>query len=199
MRCSLHTAAPTDPSLTCSRTFVPHPSVVIGFVLSSIIRALGETTDPSALAPWTVARPLVSSFLYIAIAVPLARFALAPVYRRFLHARLMRHARRTQFALLAVISALSLGVAITGLIGSSPLLGVYVVGLVLSYLPPPTPPPTEHPCQPSDEGAQAHAHPFHEAFETFLLPLQSWFFSPLFFASIGCVPPSSSHMSSFSS
>ena len=109
----------------------------------------------------------------------------------------MRHPERPKLALIGVVAGLSLGVAITGLIGSSPLLGVYIIGLSLTYLPPAetaaadaaigealrsqenTPAPSVH----------VKVHPFHEAFETYLLPLQTWFFSPLFFASIGTAIP----------
>jgi Kef-type K+ transport system membrane component KefB len=166
---------------------------VIGFVLSTIIRTLGETSPPSAIAPWSVAQPLVTSFLYITLAIPVVRFGFAPLYRRYIHVRLMDHPERPKLALLGVIGGLSLGVAITGLIGSSPLLGVYLIGLSLTYLPPPAKAATgealrSHENTPAPS-VHAKVHPFHEAFETYLLPLQTWFFSPLFFSSIGFVLP----------
>lgn len=106
----------------------------------------------------------------------------------------MRHPERPKLALIGVIGGLALGVAITGLIGSSPLLGVYVVGLSLTYLPPAEAAAAEASTHSAALRSQENTpvpsvhdkvHPFHEAFETYLLPLQTWFFSPLFFASIG--------------
>lgn len=159
----------------------PSTRTVIGFVLSTVIRSLGEVSNPSDIPPWSVARPLVTSFLYIALAVPFARYILAPSYRRFLHSRLIRSRFRTRIAFVLLIGALSLGVAVTMLIGSSPLLGVYVVGLVLPYLSP-TPSLDDR-----ADGRVLEIQPFQEAFDLYLQPVQSYILSPLFFASIGCV------------
>lgn len=154
---------------------------VIGFVLSTVIRRLGKVSNPSDIPPWSVARPLVTSFLYIALALPFARYILAPSYRRFLHGRLIRSRFRTRIAFVLLIGALSLGVAVTMLIGSSPLLGVYVVGLVLPYL---SPPPS---LDDRANGRVLEIQPFQEAFDLYLQPVQSYILSPLFFASIGSV------------
>ncbi|TKY84700.1 hypothetical protein EX895_006602 [Sporisorium graminicola] len=79
---------------------------IIGLVITSVIVSLGSSTTASvseaatisSIAPWTIARPIVSSFLLILVSWLLTQFALAPLGRRFIIPVLVRAMRVSRAA-----------------------------------------------------------------------------------------------------
>ncbi|SPO31492.1 uncharacterized protein UTRI_06622 [Ustilago trichophora] len=66
---------------------------IVGLVITSVITALGSSSESQhgsssgggvidAIKPWTIARPIVSSFLLLVVSWLLTQFALAPLARR---------------------------------------------------------------------------------------------------------------------
>ncbi|PWZ00964.1 hypothetical protein BCV70DRAFT_199329 [Testicularia cyperi] len=67
---------------------------IVGLVITGVISTLGSTAGSSqgsvSVAPWTIARPIVSSFLLIVVTSLLARFVLRPTATRLLFPALVR-------------------------------------------------------------------------------------------------------------
>lgn len=145
----------------------------IGFVLSSVISTLGSTlSSPGSIDPWAVARPLVTSLLFSLITPVVIKYALSPLFRRvFPTRRLQSDPHGPHAALFLLVGVFSGCLAITYVIGSSMLLGAYVAGLIVTAL------------DGHGEGEMRHA------FEAKIVPVQTYFLSPLFFASIGTAIP----------
>ncbi|SPO31679.1 uncharacterized protein UTRI_06622_B [Ustilago trichophora] len=83
---------------------------IVGLVITSVITTLGSSSSESqhgssggggveAIKPWTIARPIVSSFLLLVVSWLLTQFALAPLARRVVVPYISRlaHAAQTQF------------------------------------------------------------------------------------------------------
>lgn len=63
---------------------------IVGLVITGVISSLGPATGSReggslSIAPWTIARPIVSSFLLIVVSWLLSRFALRPAVRLVAH------------------------------------------------------------------------------------------------------------------
>ncbi|KAJ1021940.1 hypothetical protein NDA16_003702 [Ustilago loliicola] len=74
---------------------------IVGLVITSVIASLGSSTGSgsggiNSIPPWTIARPIVSSFLLITISWLLSQFALAPIAKRFVVPALARAMRAAQ-------------------------------------------------------------------------------------------------------
>lgn len=68
---------------------------IIGLVITSVVSTLGSSTQPggglSSVPPWTIARPVVSSFLLLVISWLLSRYILAPLARSIVIPALIRY------------------------------------------------------------------------------------------------------------
>ncbi|KAN0065614.1 hypothetical protein ACQY0O_000740 [Thecaphora frezii] len=144
---------------------------IIGLVISSIVTSLGSRRDavsasatasdlgsPSPLPGWTVARPIVSSFLLIAISIIVCRFVVRPVSVRWVFPYLATVDQRPRTIVARVYASLcaasaggeAFGVAtyVTTLlvaatacayavvseeIGSSLLIGCFCAGAMMKY------------------------------------------------------------------
>jgi Kef-type K+ transport system membrane component KefB len=103
------------------------------------------------------------------------KFILAPVYRSFVEERLQSHAHVANLFIMTGVLAAYLTIA--SFSGTSVLLGSFLAGCVLSYLP--------------AKQAQGHTS-FIQTFEEYFFGVQQYIFAPLFFASIGFAIPFSS-------
>lgn len=68
---------------------------IIGLVITSVVSTLGSSTQSggglSSVPPWTIARPVVSSFLLLVISWLLSRYILAPLSRSVVIPALIRY------------------------------------------------------------------------------------------------------------
>lgn len=126
---------------------------IIGLVISSVVSNLGSdsgssgtsvgdgrSTNPStSIAPWTAARPIVSSFLLLSITALLSRFVLAPFARKWskhvprLLIRLKVSNCAAEFGTLAFVSVIAIFATIAHYVGSSILIGCFCAGAMMSH------------------------------------------------------------------
>lgn len=74
---------------------------IVGLVITSVISTLGSSAEASTssdlnIKPWTIARPIVSSFLLLVVSWLLSQFVLAPITRRIIVPTMDRLARAAQ-------------------------------------------------------------------------------------------------------
>jgi Kef-type K+ transport system membrane component KefB len=107
---------------------------VVAFVLSEIVHLLGEQEDGAGSSLGAhIGRTIGVTFGLGILAIPVTRFVLAPLYMRYAHSAYREKAGKAGF--LGIMAVLFIGMtAGARYAGTSPLYGVYVGGLVVSYL-----------------------------------------------------------------
>lgn len=107
---------------------------VVAFVLSEIVHLLGEQEDgASSTLGGHIGRTIGVTFGLGIIAIPLTRYILAPLYVRYTRSAYREKAGESGF--LVIMAVLFVGMtAGARYAGTSPLYGVYIGGLVISYL-----------------------------------------------------------------
>lgn len=162
---------------------------IVGLVMSRIVQVLGKS---DGLQPWTVARPIVSSFLLVAVTAAASRCLLRPL-ARFLHRRtssLPLHGHLAMIPVLPITYSTYAGlllafVTLAHCIDSSPLIGVFCAGAMAQY--------TFKHTQLDGGGAYTQTHSVHHlsprAALNRLANVQRDLLLPLFFASIGFAIP----------
>ncbi|KAK0261075.1 hypothetical protein LTS09_004338 [Friedmanniomyces endolithicus] len=143
---------------------------VSGLVMSSVIQSLGSVSDGGSVnLGWLISRPIVASVAMTIVTPVLAKYVLAPVFRRVLQRRL------------ASIAAYA---------GTSVLFGGFLAGVLLSYLPSTqNDNAPEKQCESPEEQQEAELPSFAETFEHYVQDVQRYVLEPLFFASIGFAIP----------
>lgn len=123
------------------------------------------------------------------IATPiLTKWVLAPFFRRYIEYTFAKYDHISNIILMTLV--LSAFISIAAFAGTSILFGAFLAGSFLSYLP------SKHPDSPfvvvSREEGEANnekSPTFIHTFEKYLLGVQTFLMSPLFFASIGFAIP----------
>ncbi|KAK4152966.1 hypothetical protein C8A00DRAFT_15754 [Chaetomidium leptoderma] len=188
---NLAAAANVDFSQTRIGTVLVSAAVlddVCGLVLVSVIHNLRGIADDddggdgsgsgSAGLGWIIGRPVLASVLMAVLTPAVAKFAVAPVYRRFVEPGLaVRFGHVFNILLMTVV--LSAFLAIAAYAGASVLFGAFLAGAFLSGLP----------AKRNSGGGSERAPGFTETFEEYLGAPQKYVFQPLFFASIGFAVP----------
>jgi Kef-type K+ transport system membrane component KefB len=107
---------------------------VVAFVLSEIVSLLGEQdTGASSTLGAHIGRTIGVTFGLGIIAIPLTRFLVKPLYMRY--ARSPYRGKAGEAGFLGIMAVIFIGMtAGARYAGTSPLYGVYVGGLVVSYL-----------------------------------------------------------------
>lgn len=166
--------------------------------------ALGGEDSPNL--GWLIGRPTLVSGLLAIITPVLNKWAIAPLYRKFVEPRLPKTRKRHVVNVMIMIFVLCAFLSITGFGGTSVLYGAFMAGAFLTYLPSKHPTGPFHP--PSREDAEeAEARSIAEAtengdtieppicptfmhtFEKYFLDAVKYLLQPLFFASIGFAIP----------
>ena len=160
---------------------------VVALVLSSVIRTLGENLEGGeSIPPWSVARPIVTSFLLLVVTAALARFAAGPLVHtagpwieRWMSGRAAQHHLYNPFALTLWTAVLCAFVAVAYTIGSTVLLGAFCAGAFLTYV-----------YAKLEEGAGKPVDRLnpHRAYGA-IKAVQDCVLAPFFFASIGAAIP----------
>jgi Kef-type K+ transport system membrane component KefB len=157
--------------------------------MASIVTSLNPASTSNNLG-WSIGRPIMAAGL-LTIFVPLLhKFAICPLYIRFLAPRIISRSSPLPMAILVLtLAALCTGAAYAG---TSILYGAYLAGVVLTYL-------DAHTGRTTDPGVAPAPNQGHTTngdittyvsiFHTTIGPLQSGFLEPLFFASIGFAIP----------
>lgn len=192
---------------------------IVGLVITSVIATLGSTTTAgagmSSIAPWTIARPMVSSFLLIVVSCILTRFVLKPVARRWVLPALARFTATSTVAsttqrstlrsrtqqpiaklkkddgLLQFLSTLLLSFTVLAFsviadeIGSSLLIGCFCAGGMVKYMYQ----LWEHQQHSSSDSSARHFDPDYTLSSTTLAVVQNSVLVPFFFSSIGSAIP----------
>ncbi|KAK1075507.1 hypothetical protein LTR33_009520 [Friedmanniomyces endolithicus] len=162
---------------------------VSGLVMSSVIQSLGSVSDGGSVnLGWLISRPIVASVAMTIVTPVLAKYVLAPVFRRFLQRRLARYGHRSNIVLMILV--LCAFVSIAAYAGTSVLFGGFLAGVLLSYLPSTqNDNAPEKQCESPEEQQEAELPSFAETFEHYVQDVQRYVLEPLFFASIGFAIP----------
>lgn len=156
---------------------------VIGLVMVRVISNLGVLEEGgSTNIGWLVGRPVVASFAIGAVSPLLARYAMRPLYRRFLQQRAAPLGHK--FTIIFMTVVLCAHLVVCAYAGASILFGAFLAGSFLTMLP------TEPGEVAADYGNACASLPdFHVTFDKYISPAQSSILEPLFFASIGFAIP----------
>lgn len=162
---------------------------VSGLVMSSVIHDLGSIQSGGNVnLGWLIGRPILASILMAAITPVLTKYALAPLFRRFIENRFARYDHLSNVGLMVLV--LCAFISIAAYAGTSVLFGAFLAGSFLTYLP------SKHPEGPfvvltREEGEQNDdkSPTFVHTFELYCSDVQRYLMEPLFFASIGFAIP----------
>lgn len=109
---------------------------VVAFILAKVLSILGSDTDSAALGQG-IGRAIGVTIGLAVVFVPLARWVFRPIYKAIMarRARWENTSWGGQAVVLFIMALLFIGlIAAAGYGGTSPLYGVYLAGLVTSYL-----------------------------------------------------------------
>ncbi|TKA33937.1 hypothetical protein B0A54_15117 [Friedmanniomyces endolithicus] len=162
---------------------------VSGLVMSSVIQSLGSVSEGGSVnLGWLISRPIVASIAMTIITPVLAKYVLAPVFRKFLQHRLARYGHRSNIVVMILV--LCAFITIAAYAGTSVLFGGFLAGVLLSYLP--SARNVNSPgkqCESQGGRQEAELPSFVETFEHYVQDVQRYVLEPLFFASIGFAIP----------
>jgi Kef-type K+ transport system membrane component KefB len=163
---------------------------IVALVLSSVISTLGGTTRQSStskIAPWSVARPIVTSFVLLTVTILVARFAARPLLSllgpsmkgKWKASKVARHPLSASAGLTCYIAVICAFVSIADEIGSTVLLGAFCAGAFMTYLY------SRVREEAGEEVPSLNPHRASAAIHT----IQERILVPFFFASIGAAIP----------
>lgn len=156
---------------------------VSGLIMASVISQLGDST---ANLGWVIGRPIVASAA-ITILTPLTfKYIAAPFFRKFIESKLRRSPHKSNFVLMVLI--LCAYIVIAYYAGTSMLFGAYIAGVFIRSIS-----SRAEVAEDSGPGADSRVEErlvtCAQTFERLLRPVQSNFFEPLFFATMGIAIP----------
>lgn len=170
----------------------------------SVIGNLGTLGDDDDVnLGWLIGRPTMVSGLLAILTPLLGKYALAPLFRRYLEPKFPKSRKRHVINVVFMILVLCVFLSITGFGGTSVLYGSFLAGAFLTYLP------TKHPTGPfvvpsREDAEEAEARSmrsnpmtgepeispsFMHTFEKYFLDVVKYILQPIFFASIGFAIP----------
>ncbi|UZJ56282.1 hypothetical protein CBS101457_005602 [Exobasidium rhododendri] len=160
---------------------------IVALVLSSVISTLGNTLQNNiAIAPWSIARPIVTSILLLVVTVLVSRFVarplllhLAPRIQRWALGRMAQHPFCSLAGLTLYVAILCAFVSIAYVIGSTALLGAFCAGAFMTYLY------SQLEQETGEDIASVNPHHAYSAIHA----IQERILVPFFFASIGAAIP----------
>lgn len=162
---------------------------VTGLVMLSVIHDLGSLSDGANVnLGWLIGRPILASALMAILTPILAKWVIAPLFRRFIERKFATYDHLSNIVLMTLV--LSAFISIAAYAGTSILFGAFLAGSFLTYLP------SKHPEGPfvvmtREEGEREKnkSPTFVHTFECYLLDALQYVLAPLFFASIGFAIP----------
>lgn len=162
---------------------------ITGLVMSSVIHDLGQLSSGSSVnLGWLIGRPIVASAAMAMLTPLLTKYLFAPVFRKFVERRFARYDHFSNIIMMILV--LSAFISIASYAGTSVLFGAFLAGTFLTYLP------SKHEEGPFTVMSREHGEndpdkspTFVHTFERYLLDVQLYLMSPLFFASIGFAIP----------
>ncbi|KAK0620720.1 Cation/H+ exchanger [Immersiella caudata] len=161
---------------------------VCGLVLVSVIHQLRGLADGDGSLGWIIGRPILASGLMAVLTPIIAKFFLAPLFRKFLQPKFARFKHVANILLMLLV--LSAFLAIAAYAGASALFGAFLAGTIASSLPSRRPgSPFAVASRQEGEESPEKCPTFLHTFEKYISGVQRYVLQPLFFASIGFSVP----------